>query len=88
MKFITYTVGLDCNGHGNIGKLAKVEISRADDGKICLQAVSGHNLAAYKAARSYVTEAEYQERSGGHNIDLARWALAKTGFTLMADDAE
>lgn len=87
MQFIQYTVGLDCNGNGRVGRLVKVEINRAKDGQICLQAVSGHNLAEYKGARCYVAESEYQNRRDESNIDLARWALKKTGFTLMADDA-
>lgn len=85
MQFIQYTVGLDCNGNGHFGKLVKVEINRTEDGRICLQAVSGHNLAEYKGARCYVSESEYQKSRDGSNIDLARWALKKTGFALMTD---
>ena len=87
MQFIQYTVGLDCNGNGHFGRLVKVEINRAEDGRICLQAVSGHNLAEYKGARCYVSESEYQKFRDGSNIDLARWALRKTGFALMTDAA-
>ena len=88
-KFIGYTSGLDCNGHGKVGKLVKVEYKRLDNGDVRLGAVSGHNLGAL-GHYSTVTAEQFDNRPGagevGGNVAEARWALGIVGYTLMSED--
>ncbi len=88
-KFIGYTNGLDCNGHGNVGKLVKVEYTRLNSGDVRLSAVSGRNLAALGHC-STVTAEQFDNRPGagevGGNVAEARWALGIIGYTPMSED--
>lgn len=88
-KFISYTVGLECNGHGQIGKMMNVMFSRLDDGRVKLTACSARNLSETKHT-STVTAEQYENRPGagevGEAVKTARWALKLCGFSLMADD--
>lgn len=90
-KFIGYTVGLDCNGHGQVGKLMMVMFSRLDDGRVKLTACSARNLSETEHTASVSAE-QYEDRPGsdevGGEIKTARWALSLCGYSLMADDYE
>ena len=86
-KFIGYTLGLECNGHGRAGKMVKVEYSRNEDGTVVLAAVSGNNLASLNQ-RKTITAGEFEARptDAYSGISEARWALGKLGYSLMSDD--
>ena len=88
-KFIGYTVGLECNKGEQVGKLVKVEYSRNSDHTVSLSAVSGRNHAKLPGA-AVISAEQYEDRPSDpyDNIAEARWALAKVGYTLMADDCE
>lgn len=84
-KFIGYTIGLECNGHGQVGKLVKIEISATSNDTIKLSAVSGHNLG--KINRSVtIDRVEFESRPRAGTVEEAIWALAKCGYTPMALD--
>lgn len=88
-KFIGYSIGLECNGHGRVGKLIKVEISALANDQIRLQAVSGHNLAKTDGFR-LITREKY-EALPCDVYDKAVFAIAALhlcGWTPMALDAE
>lgn len=83
-EFIGTTVGLECNGHGQVGNMIAVQFIRTAAG-IVLQPVSGRNLAHVAGTRT-VTHEEFDNRPSD-NIGAARWALNRCGWTLMHDDA-
>lgn len=85
-KFVGYTAGLECDGHGIVGKLVKVEYSRLSDGRIKLQATSGRDLSAV-AGSKVITQAEFEDRPSDpyDTILEARWALQLCGWTLMSE---
>lgn len=89
-KFISYTVGLECFVGDRGIKSVKVEYSEADDGRIKLQAVSGHNLESFggRWARKISREA-FDERpaSASNNVPEAVWALDMLNLTPAALDA-
>lgn len=89
MKFIGYTVGLECNGNNLIGVLVKAEFNRLPSGDVVISAVSGRNGAAVRAANKTISAAEFDDRPRDPYDDVieARWALNKIGFSLMSEDA-
>lgn len=60
MKFLGYTVGLECHGHGKFANLVKVEFQQLNNGNVRLQAVSGRNLAK-QAGSAVLSEIEYED---------------------------
>lgn len=79
MKFLGYTVGLECNGHGRVAKLVKVELQRLNDGRVRLQAVSGRNLANM-AGHAVLREVEYEDLSAD-GVERAVHCLRLCGWT-------
>lgn len=84
MKFLGYTVGLECNGHGRVAKLVKVELQRLNDGRVRLQAVSGRNLANM-AGHAVLREVEYEDLSVD-GVERAVHCLRLCGWTPCALD--
>jgi hypothetical protein len=60
MKFLGYTMSLECNGHGQIASLVKIEFQRLKDGRVRLQPVSGHNLGK-QVGWAVLREVEYED---------------------------
>lgn len=56
-QFISKTIGLACNGHGQICKLISVSVYQDGDGYI-LQPESGHNMSR-QAGRTRITAERY-----------------------------
>lgn len=86
-KFIGYTVGLECNGYTQIGKLVQVEYSRLSDESVLLQTVSARNLGKLVGSK-VISADEFADRPSDpyDNIDEARWALNLCGWSLMGDE--
>lgn len=82
-KFIGYTVGLVCNGHGRWGKCVKIEINAQDDA-IKLSAVSGRNLAKMPG-ESFVSR-DWFDQLHGDNVERAIACMKEVGYTPMALD--
>lgn len=89
MSFIGYTVGLEANRAGVLGKMVKVEYSRNQDGGIKLTAVSGRDLSKM-VGHAIISANEFADRPQDDydSVVEARWALEKCGWSLMSSDAE
>ncbi|NLX17605.1 MAG: hypothetical protein GXY45_11665 [Ramlibacter sp.] len=87
MKFIGYTIGLECNGHGRIGKMVTIEINKNVDGTYRLNAVSGRNLASMQGSATLTPE-QYDNLPNDPYNDAARAIamLKLCGWTPMALD--
>lgn len=88
-KFIGYTIGLEANKSDIIGKMVKASYERNEDGSVKIQATNGRTLGALPGI-AIVTGEEFENRPFDFDDGAieARWALNKTGWTLMSDDAE
>lgn len=60
MKFLGYTLGLECNGHGQVAALIKIEFQQLKDGRVRLQPVSGRNLGK-QSGWTVLREVEYED---------------------------
>lgn len=81
------TVGLECNGHGMMGKMVRVEFTRIEEGgAVTLQAINGRNLADLKGTTT-ITAESFSNRPDG-DVEKARWALKHCGWTLMSDEQD
>lgn len=78
MKFLGYTVGLVCSGHGQFGKLVTVEFQQLDNGKVRLQPVSGHNLGKQRGS-AVLSEVEYEDLPR-NNVERAVHCLSLCGW--------
>ena len=87
MKFIGYTIGLECNGHGRIGKLVKIEINKNYDGTYRLNATSGRNMASMPGSSTLSAE-QYDDLPNDPYNDAERAVamLKLCGWTPMALD--
>ena len=87
MKFLGYTIGLECNGHGRVGVLTKIEIHEDGDELIRLQPVSGRNLAPMPGEK-LISRAKYDQlpRDPLNDAKRAIALMELCGFTPMALD--
>lgn len=83
-KFIGYTVGLECNGWGQVGKMVKVEYSRLPSGEVSLQATNGRNLSRQRGMKTLPAEA-FSDRPTDDDIAEALWALRLCGWAPMGE---
>lgn len=83
-KFIGSTVGLECNGHGVVGKMVCVQYTRMPSGDVQLRAINGRNLSAIKGIANVL--AETFDNRPEDNIAEARWAIGHCGWSLMSED--
>ena len=88
--FISYAVGLECNGNNLVGVLVKAEYNRLSSGDVEIRAVSGRNGAPIRCRHVVLSAAEFDDRPRDpyDSIVEARWALNALGFTLMSEDTE
>ena len=89
-KFIGCTVGLECNNGGLVGKMVRVEYSRASDGSVSLHAVNGRTGRALPGQKVVLSAEAFSDRPADPYDDIkeARWALNLVGWQLMAEDVE
>jgi len=86
MEFLNYTVGLEANKGKKIGVMVKVEFRKLDDGKICLQPVSGRSLSKLNGTRIIEKSVFDMRPSDVYNkVPEAKWALNLCGWELMTD---
>lgn len=87
-KFLGTTIALECNGHGMVGRLVKVEYTQAGD-KVKLSAVSGRTLGRMQGTTEITQEAfDARPSDTCDKAGQAIWALAQVGYTPMALDVE
>ena len=84
MKFLGYTVGLTCNGHGAVSRLIKIEFQQLKDGRVRLQAVSGRTLGQMQGF-AILEEVEFEDLPPD-SIERAIRCMHLCGWTPAALD--
>jgi len=83
-KFLEYTSSLRCKGYGLVWKVVKVAITELVDGRVKLEVVSGLDSKRVVGC-AIVSPSEYFS-APIVNVEKAKWALDKCGWTVMTDD--
>ncbi|WEE79447.1 hypothetical protein LZ683_08840 [Comamonas testosteroni] len=85
MNFLGYTLGLSCNGHGQVNRLIKIEFQQLKNGRVRLQPVSGHTLGK-QSGWAIIREVEYEDLPS-EGLDRAIHCMRLCGWIPSALDS-